>query len=699
MDQDVADFPLKLRRDAVYLKIQDGIFFRSPFGDFSLKGKSIYNGFSALLPYLDGRTSEQALCEAMAENSRPAATTLLKLLVDRKIVYRIDPADRARVNPAVAECFRAQIDYLNHFAEDPGRRFLAFRDARVLLIGTGEALVGAGTSLLINGLAALSVASPDRRALDHPLWAQTQADLAERGAAAAVTRHAPGETDPAAFDLVVYCSAAPDLALLRDIALDRRARLLPAFQIGNCSYVGPSAAPADAGCWMCAMLRRSERVVPDLARDFWRDMAVGHPLASTAPLSSVAAQILGNSVALEAYKLLVDAAGPETTGRLLEQNLQTLETAVRHFLPHPACPRCAGIKAAAEADEDALLAADVVVARWKSFMGHDFGSYAAFADDDIEQLPISVTALPTRDGLIYGWSTIGLLEARARALGEAIRRDVIAGGALHLAARASGEPDVPPDRISGWLGSGDADAVSAGIGGTRLHDAGAVSIPAAALHPHLDQAGCFDSAAAGYGVAPSRGEATRQAVIDLFEHAAIEALADGRLPLRQWASVGVEADATTGYLTSIIGRLGAAPPRIAIGEQDGIAVAVAMPAPEQDQALAAGAIDLACAFTIAEAATRVLERHVARLQVLRDGKPWHDRPRRGAFMNLPVALPAPVAACPAAGQASLDVAGLAARLAQDGAALLTCDLTPPDVRATGSYIVIKALLLRAAAEV
>lgn len=694
MDHDLADCLLRLRRDATYLKTEDGIFFRTPLNDFSLKGQSIYESFNALVPYLDGTMSKQTLCERMSEGNRSAAAMLLDVLVNRKVLYCIDPTDRAMLDTEVASCFSAQIDYLNHFTDNPASRFLAFRNARILLLGGGEALIGAGLSLLSNGLKKITIASADSTDLDDPLWEQTQTALAEQGVTTMVIRHEPRTPSPTEFDLVIYCNSTPDFAVLHRLVSDRQVRLLPAFRLGDHSFVGPCAGPDEAGCWLCAMMRWSKRVPSDRARDFWREMVIGRASSPAAPMSSVTAQMLGNSVALEAYKLFVDVAEPETRAQLLEQNLDTLETAVRRFLPDPGCPRCRAIEFAPSAP-DASDIADAI-ARWMPYMGHNFASHAAFDDGTIEQLPISISAIPTPDGPIYGSSTENAIHARAAALGEAIRRDLIAGDALFVLQNSASTPPVAASHIGSWLGNGDPNCGGATIDGTRLDNTATVLISAAALHPSLDQGGYFDFSHAGIGVGVSRDEAEKCAIFDLFEHVAIEALADGTLPLWKWSEAGTESDDTTRHLLSIIHGFGVSPPAVAITECYGLAIAIVLPADEQ--APVAGEIDVASAFTVPQAVQRLLERYVARLQVERLGLTWRNVPRRGVFMNLPVALPA-LAGLPVSFEPPVaDIVTLAARLACAGTTLVVCDLTPPDVRACGGYIVIKALLLRSEAE-
>jgi bacteriocin biosynthesis cyclodehydratase domain-containing protein len=689
----------KLRRDAVYLKSEDGIIFRSQSFDFQLKGSSIYDNFTALLPYLDGSISEEGLLAAVQPAQREKTRSLLDMLVDRQVIRRIDPDDLETLEPAVRDRFDSQIDFIGHFAIDPAQRFARFRNARVTLIGEGEAFVSAGLALLDNGLARLTIASTDQQALIDPAWEAQCRRLAEVGVAARVDRSVMDQVDPQNADLILWIGEPIEgatLATFKQFVLGQECAVLPAFVLDRHSYIGPLTEPGRAGCWTCAMLRWSDHASPDSASAFWRSLA----LAGTQPqrqshFTGTSAQMLGNGAAMETFRYFVGVPSMEARYQILDQDLDSLEATRRHFARHPKCPRCFNLSVQ-DSGIDPVASEQDVLARWAPLLGHPFATFAAFEDGNIEHLPVSISLLPLGANTVAGWSGDSVLHARVNALGEAVRHVVTNDGGylreLIQPRRTASDEVIAPSRISGWLGVGDESTCQATVvRGDYIGGGDSVWIPAAAIHRVLDPAGGFDPGRGGLGVAMTCERAVFRAVRDLLEHEMLDQLADGLLALERYEGGDDEADPVLNYLTTAIGLMKAQPPKIALARHStGLVVALLLPT---DASPLPDGVWIASGLRPAEAVRRLLTRRVAALQLERQYLPPYSRSDLGVFAPIPIDLPSVEALPPCRDHAEISFDEIQTHLAASGSAIVAVDVTPPDIKEAQSLFVIRTLLV------
>src|SRR5689334_21750097 len=98
--------PLKLRRDAVYLRTEEGILFRTRDSTFVLKGANIYATFRTLVPYLDGTIDCYTLTKSVRKENRQAVGELLGILLQRSVLRAVDVDDAALLERSVSDVFR-----------------------------------------------------------------------------------------------------------------------------------------------------------------------------------------------------------------------------------------------------------------------------------------------------------------------------------------------------------------------------------------------------------------------------------------------------------------------------------------------------------------------------------------------------------------------------------------------------------------
>lgn len=178
--------------------------------------------------------------------------------------------------------------------------------------------------------------------------------------AAPWTRVAPGALVPTeagtltlpggTFDAVVGAAAATDLALLLALARAAHRRGVPSVYgslQGRLAVVGPGVVPGSTACWNCYHFRRTAAVEDPWAADALdRALRLGEPLHDEGPPSAAATGLLGSLLALETLGMLSTAGPSPLAGRVIVQDLLTLQTS-RHLLARlPWCSVCGGAAAA-----------------------------------------------------------------------------------------------------------------------------------------------------------------------------------------------------------------------------------------------------------------------------------------------------------------------------------------------------------------
>jgi hypothetical protein len=418
--------------------------------------------------------------------------------------------------------------------------------------------------------------------------------------------------------------------------------------------------------------------------------------AQAVPVSQVPAQILGNNLALEVFKYLVDAAQAQSRTSLLVQDIASLVSSMKARLPHPACPACRARQGSSPVD-----AQDDVLAAWKPYIDEHFGKFRGFDDEMLEQLPLRLTQLRLSaaacerignpDFVVTGWSLSDTDAARTHALRAALALDAHDGVPLHLRS-ALGTPAewtarVAPDALVGWLGNVDP-------GTPCLHHLPAAAVdgraqtwlPAGAVHPHFDTEQQFDPHGAGIGVGASTGQAIEAALLSLAAHLAISGLARGELVVRTldgWRGrCGKDAD----YLLTASEQFGLDPLEIGVVTFcPGLVCTILRPSgadrwPVDEQLIGAG-------FSHAHAVADLLAQVVARAQLQRHGRHL-DLARRAGLLAGAVIEPA------WSGTERFDetneapgLARLDERAAAAGLQFWWLDVTPPDVASVALRVV------------
>jgi putative thiazole-containing bacteriocin maturation protein len=580
----------KLKQDSIFLPNNDGVLFRNGNNVFFLKGASVYQWVSSLAPHLTGEHTLEELCQPLDPGRREMVVRLVRTLVDKGMVKDHVLEDPATLPEDVRARFAPQIELIDHYTDNPVRRFKAFRQSRLLLVGSGAPLRALVGGLARNGLETLSLAPRDESGAG---WRELEDEVAglrrdgldtplsvERVEAARLS----GEL--ARFEAVAYCSDGASLReafLLNEQCYKAGVKFLPGVIFNGLSLIGPFVRPGVAGCWQCALLRLSANLGGREAASLWKRVALGGDFTQE-PLAAfgTTARMLGNSLAFELFKAQAGHQSPECEDGLLTQNLETLESSRGVLLAHPLCGVCGGgdadseraaLGAVAAGESDRALTAEDQLQAWYRFLHPRAGLFGSFSDEDAEQVPLRTTLLvvghpaepAAEPARVCAHSVESTAFARHRALLEAVKRYAHAAPDARRMVSSSyaelldggGEP-VAHDALSVWSGLRTFDrgrtcewlpAYSSSREDFRY-------VPAAAVYPDspLNRDAAFESAAAGQAVGVTYAETLEAGLISALSFERLRDVLRGSARVASLDPALLGDDTDLGYLLKTLER-------------------------------------------------------------------------------------------------------------------------------------------------
>ncbi|MCF3173809.1 hypothetical protein IPZ61_10845 [Streptomyces sioyaensis] len=141
---------LRLRADAYYVPVPNGVWIRTTDGSFTLNGKTVATWVEKLAPLLDRGVLPDELLGALKPEQAAFVDTLLKALEQRKVLRR-EPADEGTDDPESARLFPQQTEFLRHFIPRPAEGFARARRYPLAVAGPAERMAPLVTTLMETG--------------------------------------------------------------------------------------------------------------------------------------------------------------------------------------------------------------------------------------------------------------------------------------------------------------------------------------------------------------------------------------------------------------------------------------------------------------------------------------------------------------------------------------------------------------------
>jgi ribosomal protein S12 methylthiotransferase accessory factor len=309
-------------------------------GRFMLDGRhaQVVEQIAALL---DGTVTVDDVASRLAGFSRSSIASLLDLLIEHGVVEEVGGETRAPGTPLAAA--RIALVGLEPWGLLAGATLAASGVGELHALDDRE-IVPADASSLGDSRGEL-LGSRRSEAFARMLGRRFPSSRVVPGAVE-LTRNGEIALPPERFDLVIVAGAADDFDLLLGVARAAQRlglRSMSASLQGTDAVVGPGVAPGSTACWQCYHYRRLAAVESPWAADALdRAFHQGERAAAPPACPPAAAALLGSLIALEAVKLLDPASVSRLLGRVLIQDLASLETSWHRLVQLPWCDVCGG---------------------------------------------------------------------------------------------------------------------------------------------------------------------------------------------------------------------------------------------------------------------------------------------------------------------------------------------------------------------
>ncbi|WP_149404687.1 TOMM precursor leader peptide-binding protein, partial [Dictyobacter arantiisoli] len=527
----------KLRQTIAFQLDNGNLLFTGDGRYFLLKGRSAVRWFSSFGTYLDGTHTLEELCRGMNPTVSDMIVKCTHELIQQGILKDASPEDPALLAKEVYHYFRPQIEFIDHYADTPQQRFKDFRESRILLVGSGEALIALGNSLLNNGLRDLLLAPTDTMHRYREILTSTVDNLRQHGIEASLSLlDASSHRSDAyldTYDIVVYCSengSLDEIFELNQKCLARRIKFLPAHIFNGKAFIGPLVNPTITDpCWFCGQMRLAANSDADSARMLWQTLALKDAFRfKESAVSYPVINMLGNSLSFELFKVFTGITPSEDKNIVIVRDIETLASKRELLVKHPRCPFCSLV----DLDIYTHHLLDFVVGvhdhpttskdlleRSSRLMDSSFGLFGAFQDDDIEQIPLRCTKLSISTSIfaqgthpeITMYSPENVQEARYAALLEAVCHYSMAlpdARSMLLMTREDvhkiDKQAIAPEAFLTWSGIhlNEQDKPLRWLPAFSLFSENIHYVPAAAAYPYseLNSQRSFEKTLAGFAV-------------------------------------------------------------------------------------------------------------------------------------------------------------------------------------------------------
>ncbi len=306
----------------------------------------------ALLPYLTGKTSVDAILDAVEGQGvhRPAAAAVLRQLEATSL---LEDADACGLTGPELHRYDHQIRYFSRFTQQGGAKLQAvLRGSHVALLADGvlgESLYGRLAGAGVGRVTVLSrqpseaaawadgVAEPRPRTtvveIDaEKIWPETSPDLAQ-----------PAVSQPDLPQLLIVCQDAHHPRLLEAVDALSKRRGLPWLLVRHLDlqegWIGPLFVPGETASYLSLEARlRSNMTSFNEYLAFDAHVRTNGASPAFGGLHA-AFDLLASIAVIEAVKYLTDFKVPELLGRFLTINFWTWETELHDVLRLPSLDR------------------------------------------------------------------------------------------------------------------------------------------------------------------------------------------------------------------------------------------------------------------------------------------------------------------------------------------------------------------------
>lgn len=258
---------LKAKRDTFFLLDQKGgVYFRNNVGSFRMEGKTIYQWIEKLLPMFNGEQTLAALTQGLTPPYRDRVYEIGETLYMNGFVRDVSKDIPHQLNSQILEKFASQIEFIENFSESCAYHFQVYRQAKVLMVGSGHFLVSLVAAIMESGMPKLNVMVTDTvptnrlrlgELVEHARKTDSDVEMVEvpyhKGAGKKFWREAVHH-----YDWILYVSQegnVNELRTLNQVCKEENKAFLPAIYLEKVGLSGPLTHPESEGCFESAWRR------------------------------------------------------------------------------------------------------------------------------------------------------------------------------------------------------------------------------------------------------------------------------------------------------------------------------------------------------------------------------------------------------------------------------------------------------------
>ncbi|MEH7440656.1 putative thiazole-containing bacteriocin maturation protein [Neobacillus drentensis] len=324
---------LKVKRDTFFLPDpHGGVYLRNNLSSFRIEGNTIYQWIEKLLPMFNGEHTMGELTMGLTAPYRDRVYEIGETLHNNGFVRDLSKDKPHQLNENLLEKYASQIEFIENIKGSGAYHFQEYRQAKVLVVGSGPFMGSLVSSLIESGLPKFNVLVTD----SVPTNWQRQNELvqnARKTDSEVEIKNVPFHKDAGSsfwreavqpYDWILYVSQDGNINELRDLNLvckEEKKAFMPAIYLDQVGLSGPFNQPDTDGCWESAWRRIHQSA---LKKD--------RPSQS---FSSTAGSILANVSVFEFFKRATGITDSNESHQIYMLDLETLEGDWLYFIPHP----------------------------------------------------------------------------------------------------------------------------------------------------------------------------------------------------------------------------------------------------------------------------------------------------------------------------------------------------------------------------
>ncbi|MBM4763195.1 putative thiazole-containing bacteriocin maturation protein [Bacillus sp. B15-48] len=395
---------LKVKRDTFFLPDSNGgVYFRNNLSSFHMKGSTIEQWVTKLIPMFNGEHTLGNLTNGLPGPYRDRVYEIAEVLYQNGFVRDVSQDQPHQLANQVVKKYASQIEFLESFGNSGAYRFQVYRQAKVLVIGSGPFLISLVSSLLESGLPKLHVLITDSVPTNRQRLEELVKHVRKSDSEVAVEEVTVKKAEDCSwrevvqtFDSILYVSQEADVDELRGlhkICREEKKLFLPAIFLHQVGLAGPLVHPDSEGCWESA----------------WRSIhqSVFEKNEQTHSFTSTAGAMLANTIVFELFKHMTRVTESEQRNQFFLLDLDTLEGKWHPFMPHPLVTGRATAKWVQDVDLQIKLSSrregpSGLLLYFGQLTSAESGVFHILGEEDLQQLPLAQCRVQAVDPLSKG---------------------------------------------------------------------------------------------------------------------------------------------------------------------------------------------------------------------------------------------------------------------------------------------------------